>query len=79
MGPKSKENPVRAMQNIDNALFEKNSSPRLRIMVRKNESENLPRLKLYIFRCYPQNFNKIIISHILSMMCLYKMQVESKT
>ena len=49
MGPKSKENPVRAKQNIDNVLFEKNSSPRLWIMVRKNESRKIAKVKIIHF------------------------------
>ena len=81
MGPKSKKNPVRAAQNIDNVLFEKNSSPRLRIMVRKNEYEKIANVNtvLHIFCRYPKNFNKIVISRVLSMMCLSKMQLESST
>ena len=56
MGPKSKENPVRATQNIDNALFEKNNSPRLRIMVRKNESEKIAKAKITHFSLLPKKF-----------------------
>ena len=56
MGPKSKENLVRATQNIDNALFEKNNSPRLRIMVRKNESEKIAKAKITHFSLLPKKF-----------------------
>ena len=56
MGPKSKENPVRAAQNIDNVLFETNSSPRLQIMVRKNEFEKIAKVKITHFLLLPKNF-----------------------
>ena len=56
MGPKSKENPVRALQNIDNVLFEKSSSSRLRIMVRKNESEKIANVKITHFSLLPKKF-----------------------
>ena len=50
MGPKQK-NPVWAMQNIDNILFEKNSTPRLQIMVTKNEPEKIAKVKITHFFC----------------------------
>ena len=56
MGSKSKENSVRTTQNIDNVLFEKNSSPRLRIMVRKNESEKNAKVKITHFLLLPKKF-----------------------
>ena len=56
MDPKSKENLVRATQNIDNVLFGKNNSPRLRIMVRKNESEKIAKVKITHFSLLPKKF-----------------------
>ena len=43
------------MQSID-VLFEKNSSPRLRIMVRKNESEKIAEVKITHFLLLPKKF-----------------------
>ena len=54
IGPNSKENLVRATQNIDNVLFEKNSSPRLQIRVRRNESEKIAKVKITLISLLPK-------------------------
>ena len=54
--PKIEKNPVRATQNIDNVLFEKNSNPRLRLMVKKNESEKIANVKITHFLLLPKKF-----------------------
>ena len=49
MGPKPKKIPGIATQNIDNILFEHYSRPRLRIMVTKNETEKIAKVKITHF------------------------------
>ena len=58
------------MQNIDNILFEKNSTPRLQIMVTKNEPEKIAKVKITHFFCrYRKILTKKMISCALSLMC----------
>ena len=58
MSPKSKKNSVKATQNIDNVLFEKNGCPRLRIMVSENELEKVAKIKItYFFAATEKIFN----------------------
>ena len=51
MAPKPKKIAVGATQNIDNALFENYSRPRLRIKVMKNEPKKIA--KVEITRSFP--------------------------
>ena len=58
MARKRKKIPIRATQNID-ILFENYSRPRLRIMVTKNETEKIAKVKIpHFFGRYRKNFTK---------------------